>query len=105
MAMKPLPPGTKPSMKYVMPLRGPMKKSTPVPMPKVTSGRRTAKPMPVAGAKKKPSITATPKAQTPKPKIAGLKKMNLDKTAGTQRLKKMKEMPSPKISKKLNKGN
>ena len=44
------------------------KKATPVPMPKITSGRRTAKPMPAAGAKKKPSITATPKAQTPKKK-------------------------------------
>jgi hypothetical protein len=40
----------------------------PVPMPKITSGRRTAKPMPTAGAKKKPSITATPKAHTPKKK-------------------------------------
>jgi hypothetical protein len=46
------------------------KKATPspVPMPKIGSGRRTAKPMPMAGAKKKPSTMATPKAQTPKKK-------------------------------------
>ena len=115
--MKPLPPGTKPSVKYVMPkpLRGakpkmkyvgpttkktpkgeqktprtpmgPRKRATPVPMPKGPTGGTARK------------IGPGPKMKTPK-----TSQMLKPKAQVPNSSKKIKEMPSPKISKKFNKG-